>query len=89
MLKTVHIKTSSLEDNGTRASGFFTGVQGSNVKTIVDGEALSKEIEKEGNKLISMGYQILSILPVTSQKLEGHGLHATYTSSVIITAVKT
>ncbi len=63
MLKTVHIKTASLEDNGARASSLSNNK--ANIKTIVDGEALAKEIEKQGNLLIKDGYQILSILPIT------------------------
>jgi hypothetical protein len=86
MLKTIHIKTASLEDNG--ASAFWLSNEKANIKTVVDGEALSKEIEKQGNILIKEGYQILNILPVTSQKIEAHSLTATYTSSVIITAIK-
>ena len=87
MLKTIHIKTKSLKENGVTSSSWF-GVEGANIKTIVDGEALSKEIEKQGNILIKDGYQILNILPITSQKIEAHSLTATYTSSVIITAIK-
>lgn len=86
MLKTVHIKTANLEDSGKTASWFSNDK--ANIKTIVDGEALAKEIEKQGNLLIKEGYQILSILPITSQKIEAHSLSATFTSSVIITALK-
>lgn len=86
MLKTVHIKTASLEDNGASASWLSNNK--ANIKTIVDGEALAKEIEKQGNLLIKDGYQILSILPITSQKIESHSLNATFTSGVIITAAK-
>lgn len=86
MLKTIHIKTASLENNGATAN--WISNEKANIKTIVDGEALSKEIEKQGNDLIKEGYQILNILPITSQKIESHSLTATYTSSVIITAIK-
>jgi hypothetical protein len=86
MLKTIHIKTTSLEDNGATAS--WLSNEKANIKTVVDGEALSKEIEKQGNILIKDGYQILNILPITSQKIESHSIPATYTSSVIITAIK-
>lgn len=86
MIKTVHIKTVSLEDNGASASWLSNNK--ANIKTIVDGEALAKEIEKQGNLLIKDGYQILSILPITSQKIESHSLSATFTSGVIITAAK-
>ncbi|MDZ7818267.1 MAG: hypothetical protein U5K55_06465 [Aliarcobacter sp.] len=86
MLKTIHIKTASLEDNGATAS--WLSNEKANIKTVVDGEALSKEIEKQGNILIKDGYQILNILPITSQKIESHSITATYTSSVIITAIK-
>ncbi|KLE06320.1 hypothetical protein [Aliarcobacter butzleri] len=86
MLKTVHIKTASLEDNGASASWLSNNK--ANIKTTVDGEALAKEIEKQGNLLIKDGYQILSILPITSQKIESHSLSATFTSGVIITAAK-
>ncbi len=86
MLKTININTSTLENNGATAS--WLSNEKANIKTIVDGEALSKEIEKQGNILIKDGYQILNILPVTSQKIEAHSLTATYTSSVIITAIK-
>ena len=87
MLKTIHIKTKSLKENGVTSSSWF-GVEGANIKTIVDGEALSKKIENQGNLLIKEGYQIISILPITSQKIEAHNLNATFTSSVIITALK-
>ena len=87
MLKTVHIKTKSLEENGATTSSWF-GAENLNIMTIVDGEELSKEIEVQGNILIKDGYQILSILPITSQKIEAHNLNATFTSSVIITALK-
>lgn len=86
MLKTIHIKTKSLEDNGAIAN--WLSNDKANIKTTVDGEFLSKEIEKQGNILIKEGYQIISILPIISQKIEGHSLNATYTSSIIITAVK-
>ncbi|MBL3521009.1 hypothetical protein H0A43_11010 [Arcobacter lanthieri] len=86
MLKTIHIKTKSLEENGANAS--WLGREAANIKTIVDGKALAKEIEEQGNILIKEGYQILSILPITSQKIEAHSLNATFTSSVIITALK-
>lgn len=86
MLKTIHIATSSLEENGATAS--WLSNDKANIKTIVDGEALAQEIEKQGNILIKEGYQILNILPVISQKIEKHSLAATYTSSVIITAIK-
>ncbi len=86
MLKTIHIKTASLEENG--ATSNWLSNEKANIKTIVDGEALSKEIEKQGNILIKEGYQILNILPITSQKIESHSLTATYTSSVIITGIK-
>jgi hypothetical protein len=86
MLKTVHIKTASLEDGGKTAS--WLSNDRANIKTIVDGEALAKEIEMQGNFLIKEGYQILSILPITSEKIESHSLSATFTSSVIITAIK-
>jgi hypothetical protein len=86
MLKTIHIKTASLEDNGATAS--WLSNEKANIKTVVDGEALSKEIEKQGNILIKDGYQILNILPIISQKIESHSITATYTSSVIITAIK-
>lgn len=86
MLKTIHIETTSLEDNGATAS--WLSNEKANIKTVVDGEALSKEIEKQGNILIKDGYQILNILPITSQKIESHSITATYTSSVIITAIK-
>ena len=76
MLKTIHIKTKSLKENGVNSSSWF-GVEGANIKTIVDGEALSKEIENQGNLLIKEGYQIISILPITSQKIEAHNLNAT------------
>jgi hypothetical protein len=86
MLKTININTSTLEENG--ATAFWLSNENANIKTIVDGEALSKEIEKQGNILIKEGYQILNILPITSQKIEAHSLTATYTSSVIITATR-
>ena len=60
MLKTVHIKTKSLEENGATTSSWF-GAENLNIMTIVDGEELSKEIEVQGNILIKDGYQILSI----------------------------
>lgn len=86
MLKTININTSTLEENGATAS--WLSNEKANIKTVVDGEALSKEIEKQGNILIKDGYQILNILPITSQKIESHSITATYTSSVIITAIK-
>lgn len=86
MIKTININTSTLEENGATAS--WLSNEKANIKTIVDGEALSKEIEKQGNILVKDGYQILNILPITSQKIEAHSLTATYTSSVIITAIK-
>ena len=70
MLKTVHIKTKSLEENGATTSSWF-GAENLNIMTIVDGEELSKEIEVQGNILIKDGYQILSILPIT---VETHAL---------------
>lgn len=88
MIKTIHIQTKSLEECGARANGLFSGKEGANIKTIVDGEQLAKDIEEQSNKLIQDGYQIISILPVTSQKLAGNALHATYTSSIIITGLK-
>jgi hypothetical protein len=87
MIKTVHIQTKSLEENGAKNNSWF-GTSGANIKTIIDGEHLAKEIEKKSNELILEGYEIINILPITSQKIEGHGLHATYTSSVIITALR-
>ncbi|MCT7556644.1 hypothetical protein [Aliarcobacter butzleri] len=87
MLKTIHIKTKSLEENGATSSSWF-GTENLNIMTIVDGEALAKEIEKQGNLLIKEGYQILSILPITSEKrVSNHSV--AFTSSVIITALKT
>ncbi|MFW2352326.1 hypothetical protein [Aliarcobacter butzleri] len=87
MLKTVHIKTASLEENGATSSSWF-GTENLNIMTIVDGEALAKEIEKQGNLLIKEGYQILSILPITSEKrVSNHSV--AFTSSVIITVLKT
>ncbi len=86
MLKTVNIKTSNLEANGANAS--WLSNDKANIKTIVDGDALAKEIEKEGNLLLKEGYQIISIMPITSQKIESHSLSATFTSSVVITAIK-
>lgn len=86
MLKTININTSNLEDNGAIAS--WLSNDKANNKTVVDGKALAKEIEIQGNLLIKDGYKILSILPITSQKIETHSLTATYTSSVIITAIK-
>ena len=86
MLKTVHIKTKSLEENGATTSSWF-GAENLNIMTIVDGEELSKEIEIQGNILIKDGYQILSILPITSEKrVSNHSV--AFTSSVIITALK-
>lgn len=86
MLKTVNIKTSNLEANGANAT--WLSNDKANIKTIVDGDALAKEIEKEGNLLLKEGYQIISIMPITSQKIESHSLSATFTSSVVITAIK-
>ncbi|MCT7566983.1 hypothetical protein [Aliarcobacter butzleri] len=87
MLKTIHIKTKSLEENGATSSSWF-GTENLNIMTIVDGEALAKEIEKQGNLLIKEGYQILSILPITSEKrVSNHSV--AFTSSVIITVLKT
>lgn len=86
MLKTVNIKTSNLEANGANAT--WLSNDKANIKTIVDGDALAKEIEKEGNLLLKKGYQIISIMPITSQKIESHSLSATFTSSVVITAIK-
>jgi hypothetical protein len=86
MLKTLYIKTTNLEDGGKTAS--WLSNDKANIKTIVDGEALAKEIERQGNILSNEGYQILSILPITSQKIESHSLSATFTSGVIITASK-
>lgn len=87
MIKTIHIKTTSLEDNGAKA-GWLDGNNKANNKIIVDGEALAKEIEKQANLLVKEGYQILNILPITSEKIESHSLTATFTSSVIITGLK-
>lgn len=86
MLKTVNIRTSNLEANGANAT--WLSNDKANIKTIVDGDALAKEIEKEGNLLLKEGYQIISIMPITSQKIESHSLSATFTSSVVITAIK-
>lgn len=86
MLKTVNIRTSNLEANGANAT--WLSNDKANIKTIVDGDALAKEIEKEGNHLLKEGYQIISIMPITSQKIESHSLSATFTSSVVITAIK-
>ena len=86
MLKTVNIRTSNLEANGANAT--WLSNDKANIKTIVDGDALAKEIEKEGNLLLKEGYQIISIMPITSQKIESQSLSATFTSSVVITAIK-
>lgn len=88
MIKTVTINTKSLEDGGAIANGFFAKNEKANIKTIVDAEQLAKDIEKQSNKLIKDGYQILNILPITSEKIIAHSLKSTYTSSVIITALK-
>ena len=53
MLKTIHIKTKSLEDNGAIAN--WLSNDKANIKTTVDGEFLSKETEKQGNILIKEG----------------------------------
>jgi len=87
MIKTIHIQTKSLEDTGATA-GWFDGNAKANNKTVVDGEQLAKDIDEKSSALVREGYQILSIMPVTSQKIEAHSLNATYTSSVIITGVK-
>ncbi|MFA7084698.1 MAG: hypothetical protein WC141_09205 [Arcobacteraceae bacterium] len=88
MIKTIHIQTTNLEDNGLKAS-WLDGNAKANNKTIVDGEHLAKEIEKQVTFLVREGYQILNILPITSEKVEAHSLRATFTSSVIITGIKT
>jgi len=87
MTKTITIQTKSLEDTGSKA-GWFDGNDKANNKITVDGEQLAKDIEEESNKLIKEGYQILNIMPITSQKIVAHSLQATYTSSVIITATR-
>lgn len=87
MLKTIHIKTKSLEENGAKSSSWF-GSENLDLMTIVDGEYIAKEIEEQGNLLLKEGYQILSILPITSDKrISNHS--TTFTSSIVITAIKT
>lgn len=87
MIKTITIQTKSLEETGSRA-GWFDGNDKANNKTIVDSEKLAQDIEKQISTLIKDGYQILSIMPITSQKIVAHSLQATFTSSVIITGQK-
>ena len=87
MIKTIHIKTKSLEESGATA-GWFDGNDKANNKTIVDGEQLAKDIEDQSNDLVKDGYQILSIMPIISEKIEAHSLKSVFTSSVIITGLK-
>jgi pyruvate kinase len=87
MIKTITIQTKSLEETGSRA-GWFDGNDKANNKTIVDSEKLAQDIEKQISTLIKDGYQILSIMPITSQKIVAHSLQATFTSSVVIIGQK-
>lgn len=87
MYKTIHILTKSLKDTGHEVKGFFSNDQ-VNIITMVDGEDLSNRIEKEINSFASDGYEVVSIIPIMSSRVEKNSLHFQYTSSVIITLKK-
>lgn len=80
-------KNKKFRRDGAKSSSWF-GSENLDLMTIVDGEYIAKEIEEQGNLLLKEGYQILSILPITSDKrISNHS--TTFTSSIVITAIKT
>ncbi len=87
MIKTITIHTKTLEETGSKA-GWFDGSNKANYKTIVDSEKLANDIDKEAKGLLEDGFQILSVIPVTSQKFVSYNYKAILTTSVIVTAIK-
>lgn len=77
MYKTVTVHT---------RSGFWTD-KDAHDEMHVDSDDLSKELEQQCNKLDVEGYEIISILPITSGNTSG-GTGYFYTESIIITAKK-
>jgi hypothetical protein len=56
--------------------------------SVVDSDDLAKEIELQCNKLHEMGFEVISINPITSGSFTNGNGYA-HTESVIITARKT